>query len=351
MERVLNLPELLEAILLHVDMTTLLVSVSRVNRSWNAVVSTSPALQQALYFRPVPSDGRAEVMWDPMSEAEDSARPALNPLLVAKFGSCFFDFGPTYGYGRRAESFYTMPWTRKHHRTMKVSRGPNRPGYYQVGRPIALYSRDVRKAILDRQRFTRCGASWRRMLVSQPPPPYLGYLWWETPDVVAGPETMYTALASPDTGDGVRMGELYDLVQYHAGHHEANSLLFRVTWGQPQEPFETVMNQQQCERLLSQTSVLVELRPRADEIWANHPFDPPDVGVFDSTFRCEEYSKSNMDPQEIKPQEFTRTWTRADGSVADVGSSTTPPPRPTRYYQWDEDSQSLVVVEEVFYIG
>lgn len=343
MERVLSLPELLEAILLHVDMTTLLVSVSRVNKSWNSVVSTSPALQQALYFRPAPSDGQGEVLWDPMSETEDRARPTLNPLLVAKFGSCFFDFGPTYGYGRRAESFYTMPWTRKHHRTVKRDLGPNRAASYQVKQPVELDARDVPKAIVDRQRFTRRGASWRRMLVSQPPPPYLGYLWWEEADTLSGPETMYTALINPGTGDGVRMGELFDLVQYHAGHHETNSLLFRVTWGRPQQPFESLMNQHHCERLLSQTSVLVELRPRADEVWAHHPFDPPDVGVFDSTFRCEEYRKPDMETQEIRPQELIRAGAEY---LADVLSSTTPPPQRRGYDLWDGDNQRWIFVED-----
>ncbi|KND94131.1 hypothetical protein TOPH_01116 [Tolypocladium ophioglossoides CBS 100239] len=345
MERVLFLPELLEAILLHVDMTTLLVSVSRVNRSWNAVVSTSPALQQALYFRPVPSDGQGEVLWDPMSETEDITRPALNPLLVAKFGSCFFDFGPTYGYGRRAESFYTMPWTRKHHRTIKMDYAPNcvGPTLFRVESPVTSCARDVLKAVVDRQRFTRRGASWRRMLVSQPPPPLLGYLWWEARDVFSGPETMYTALVSSGTGDGVRMGELYDLVQYHAGHHETNSLLFRVAWGQPQQFSETLMHQHHCERLLSQTGLLVDLRPRADEVWAYHPLDPPDVRVFDSTFRCEEYSKPNIEPQEIRPQGYIRTQ---EGHFNYVYSSINPPLRRTGYNLWDEDNQRYIYVED-----
>ncbi|KAK3936401.1 hypothetical protein QBC46DRAFT_345621 [Diplogelasinospora grovesii] len=50
---VLFIPELLEAILLHIDMVTLLVSASRVSRHWRDVISKSSKLQEALFFKPV----------------------------------------------------------------------------------------------------------------------------------------------------------------------------------------------------------------------------------------------------------------------------------------------------------
>lgn len=52
-EAVLLTPELLEIILLHLDMTTLLVSAQRVSRHWLCVIAGSTKLQQALFFKPI----------------------------------------------------------------------------------------------------------------------------------------------------------------------------------------------------------------------------------------------------------------------------------------------------------
>lgn len=46
------IPELLELILLHVDLRTILTSAQRVSRAWHALVTTSTALQRALFFAP-----------------------------------------------------------------------------------------------------------------------------------------------------------------------------------------------------------------------------------------------------------------------------------------------------------
>jgi hypothetical protein len=112
MESVLYISELLEAILLHLDMTTLLVSAPRVSKTWHSVMIASPAIQQALYFKPIPittsrksahgPEGCQVHGWDPTSDKEDETRPVLNPLLAKYFRCCFFDFGKTYGFNRRA---------------------------------------------------------------------------------------------------------------------------------------------------------------------------------------------------------------------------------------------------------
>jgi hypothetical protein len=51
-DKVLSMQELLEAILLEVDLLTLLVAAQRVCQNWHALIHTSPFLQQALYFKP-----------------------------------------------------------------------------------------------------------------------------------------------------------------------------------------------------------------------------------------------------------------------------------------------------------
>ncbi|KAK3627432.1 hypothetical protein LTR56_019233 [Elasticomyces elasticus] len=76
-ERVFGIAELLEAILLPVDMKTLLLS-QRVNTTFRDTISTSPALLESLYFRqtqaPLSSGYR-----DP-----DSIRKLVNTLLVRR---------------------------------------------------------------------------------------------------------------------------------------------------------------------------------------------------------------------------------------------------------------------------
>ncbi|KAI9645148.1 hypothetical protein NHQ30_005882 [Ciborinia camelliae] len=69
----LSLPEILTSILLHLDITTLLLS-QRVSRSWLQLIVSAPTLQQALFFTSDPSSHLS---------------PVLNPLLVAKFPPWF----------------------------------------------------------------------------------------------------------------------------------------------------------------------------------------------------------------------------------------------------------------------
>lgn len=294
MKAVLAVSELLEAIFLHLDMNTLLLSIMRVNKKWHGIISTSPALQQALYFKQIPSI--------PKECEHDGVEPVLNPLLIEKFGSCFFDFGPTSGYVRRAGSFFTLPWTAKHHQTKHISEGPYRTPSCQVAAPSGsdLVEPDILEtfqASNDRRRFTNRGASWRRMLVSQPPPPGMGYLLWETESSFSGPQTVSTEMIPAKTSDGLRMGELYDFVQYHAGHHEHHSLWFRVSWGKPQPPFVSWMYEYYCEKLFEKTSVVVECLHKDDELRWNHPREPADVDVFDFVFRCDEFSHVKVEPE------------------------------------------------------
>ncbi|KAJ5995143.1 hypothetical protein N7481_002120 [Penicillium waksmanii] len=62
--KVLTTPELLEIILLHLDIRTLLVSAQRVCQTWKVLIQTSPAIQQALFFRsatPNPNSKKAKL--------------------------------------------------------------------------------------------------------------------------------------------------------------------------------------------------------------------------------------------------------------------------------------------------
>src|SRR4051794_3928030 len=101
MEAVFATTELHEAVLLCLDMQTLLISALRVNRKWNRVIQHSPAPQRALYFQPMA-----------VFQAESaSSERACNPLLTKKFGPHFFDSVNKTYYVREAYSFYALPWT------------------------------------------------------------------------------------------------------------------------------------------------------------------------------------------------------------------------------------------------
>ena len=333
MESVFSTTELLEAALLHVDMTTLLVSCLRVSRTWNRVIAHSPALQRALYFQPVPQnqqpDQEAEV-------AEWIRNFELNPLLVEKFGPLFFDFvsdGPEYedreerhGYVRRANSFYALPWTPSACKEYDVH--DPRPNVNQVLRysttPPGIAESDAEAISRERtlrRRFTRRSASWRRMLVSQPPPSRLGFLWEDSLENLPYVETARSvSVAILDcelqtengrsldrsgedvfsVGSGLRMGRLYDLLQHRAGHHETPSVWFRVLWGRLREPFFSDHFRDTCRDVLSKAGVVVEFICTDDYGWSNCFRDPPDTVAFDRVFRCDDHQLLEFETEVIR---------------------------------------------------
>ncbi|KAJ7022846.1 hypothetical protein C8F04DRAFT_1136561 [Mycena alexandri] len=121
-DAVVSSPELVELILTCLPMRDLLVAAPRVSKMWNAITLTR-TLQRILFFRPDPSD----------------RRPLRNPLLMELFPP-FFAPGGSHSrssWPGGAKSIAKMPWA-------------NAP-----------------------EAFRRPDASWRRMLVVQPPAPTL----------------------------------------------------------------------------------------------------------------------------------------------------------------------------------
>ncbi|KAJ7064044.1 hypothetical protein C8F01DRAFT_1130159 [Mycena amicta] len=163
-ENVLSTPELLELILVLLPMSDLLVSASRVSKLWNAFITLSPTLQRALFFQPLANTNTNTV-----------TAPARNPLLIAMFPPFFAsdDTADPEDAFNGPLAIQAMPWAHA---------------------PKA---------------FRRQTASWRRMLVVQPPSRALlvknEYL---TP---AGTHERQGRL-DLDPLDGLRMGVLYDYV-------------------------------------------------------------------------------------------------------------------------------------------
>lgn len=285
MEAVFSIPELFEAILLNLDMIELLLLAPRVCRRWHDVIGQSPAIQQALYFSPVPAKSPSR---SGESDGDDAAaiKPVLNPLLVKQFAPCFFDFG-SKAYFRRANAFYSMPWTVRPRREVPTGGGviESLPSYPQLDPPGPNDQ-------ADRRRFTRSGASWRRMLVSQPPPVQVGCLWSEELRDTRPWRTPFWHTKVPLNVDplvaGLRMGELYDLVQYRASTHQRCSLWFRIYWNQVREPFYCDFSENAGRQIIRDTNVMIEFH-EADDAGATHVRDPTDPDAFNAVFRCDQH--------------------------------------------------------------
>lgn len=165
-----------------------------------------------------------------------------------------------------------------------------------------------------RRRFTQKCASWRKMLVSQPPPLHLGFLWTDMDSYDSHVKRVKCSKAMIKTGDNVRfrglsMGELYDLVQYHAGHYERDSLYFRVLWGLPPiKPFVSVLDRDICEELLSHTSVMVDLSSHGHGYLAQYFPAPTNLGDFEAAFRRDEYRPASLEISELVGQPNDGGW-------------------------------------------
>ncbi|KAK4212290.1 hypothetical protein QBC37DRAFT_425197 [Rhypophila decipiens] len=218
---VLKCPELLELILLHLDLKSRITSAPRVSRFWFVNLNQSPSLRKASFFQ-------ADRSLDPPEPGE---RPYINPLLQEALGEYFFNLSDSEAEGgkhrfRRAECFWKLPWSPNNLHHLKA----------ETGSVV-----DVDPSCRQRS-FTRKGASWRRMLVSQPPPPFLGFTWLDCFPMIGGaggnrfhvdsvqPPTTDAAATENVVAGGVTMGLLYDTVQSLTMHQKQPGLFYRVRW-------------------------------------------------------------------------------------------------------------------------
>lgn len=179
---VLSTPELLESILLHLDPRTLLTTAQLISTAFLAVITSSPRLQRALFFCPVPP---TTTTFTP------------NPLLLWAF-PCLMPVLPPQPNG--------LAGTPPHPSTLFIPAGSYGRGPRDDRNEI-LPMTDVR---FDGGRrnlaFTRKGASWRRMLVCQPPA-------MRVARVELRPEVVWKMVDfSGGGGGGLRMGVLFDEV-------------------------------------------------------------------------------------------------------------------------------------------
>jgi hypothetical protein len=298
MHPIFFIPEIAELMLAHLDMRTLLVSATRVCQRWNSLISASLTLRKALFYDADDDFTGDELGWDPLASDDRDVspqRPRFNPLLVQMFGSCFFDFGRLHQFVRRAESFYTMPWTSKPY-SISFHDDPRYGRDYFLVKPEFKNDEDHRCALKDRQRFTRPNASWRRMLVLQPPPHHMGVLRWDSSDAFVRPEVAEVALLDKSATGGLRMGELYDFVQHelcYPRYPEKEALWFRIDWGRP-PVIDTSHLHQQRNVLFAQTNVIVEFFDMQCLSYREFK-DPENKAEFNAQFRCQDACADAID--------------------------------------------------------
>ncbi|KAL6880956.1 hypothetical protein J3F83DRAFT_17398 [Trichoderma novae-zelandiae] len=300
-DKALRTTELLESIFLMLDPVTVLTRIQRVNKAWKQVVDGSMALQRKLYLKP---DGNAKKALHPQAKwLKDDRKeyPVINSILVRHFGSCFFNFGGVYGKLRRAESFFENRWTPHHHRLKKVEMPWTRQKVYKPMCNQELDGLSVLQASQDRERFTRAGASWRKMLVCQPPIFNFGVMIFEPIDGISPlPQKMERAvIKAHDMDVGLCMGQLYDFVQERASKHPLDSLWFRLVWFKPHGPWTSNLCHETAKDLALETGLIVEMFHKGDFFPGYHPPDPPTPDSFDSIFQCDDFKPHRWIPDAI----------------------------------------------------
>ncbi|KAH8199343.1 hypothetical protein TruAng_006475 [Truncatella angustata] len=185
--------ELVEIIMLHLEMRELLVTGQRINVFCHTVVQKSALLQQRLFFQPVAEEMRCNV--------SSSGDVVANPLLADHFYQFFQDLPATTSWGR-APNDGEAP----QHKSLRRSA------------PLLDLHPTRREAALNRR-----GASWRSMLLSQPPPTRLEYLTWARKGWRS--KRGHAVVVSRDAP--VRMGAVYDLAYYALWRTGAMSVRWR----------------------------------------------------------------------------------------------------------------------------
>lgn len=263
---VVGTPELLELVLLNLDMKTRLVSASRVCKFWHATIKESPRIQRASFFQPE----------KPFESPEE--KPELNPLLVEVFGDKFFDVGPEKPPARRAESFWKLPWAPSALTKLKAPTGS-----------ILSVEPSCRQ-----ESFTRAGASWRRMLVSQPPPPFLGFMWLDDnprePRRRLRIDSLSRVQKNPSSSSpaGVTMGQLYDTIQLFIMEQLYSGLFYRVHWDKICER-QIERNpdiKETSDSAIERTNLVVDFWD--DDYYLSSYYGPFKMDATRSVFACEE---------------------------------------------------------------
>jgi hypothetical protein len=209
--RVFAIPELVELILLQLPLRDLLLA-SRISKGFHATITTSPVIQSALFFRPACSIKAKHPL--------DTRARSINPLLQTAFPGFLSEAPPV----------------------IQTEIGNDPSGLkFNEGPSTVLYLRSA--WTLRPEAFARKEASWRRMLVCQPPATRLTLL--EKSEGWSGIRLSEGSLDFREE-EGLRMHTLYDYLY----HNVAKQIIFRPefsvwTWRENLVPTNATSEEQQ----------------------------------------------------------------------------------------------------------
>ncbi|KAH9902066.1 hypothetical protein F4778DRAFT_736129 [Xylariomycetidae sp. FL2044] len=177
MSHVIATPELLEAVLLQLDLQTLLVAATLVNHYFHDVITKSVMLQRALFFTP-----------DPTVQGIPHSPTTLNPLLRRAFYP-WYDHSGRSSLKNRGYSIHSF-------KTMEILRDP-----------------------CKKEKIWREDASWRRMLVQQPAVTTMAFVsrGFEFDMATATVRTITLRDVVKFSPLGLTMGALFDITQQRIG--------------------------------------------------------------------------------------------------------------------------------------
>ncbi|PWY91897.1 hypothetical protein BO94DRAFT_461505 [Aspergillus sclerotioniger CBS 115572] len=185
---VLFTPELLEMILLQLDLRTLVASAQRVCRAWNGLIQGSSSLQEALFLKPI------------KKHKNNLTENTINPLLAEAFPAIFLQNEALFP---RNKNEFTLA-------DLDMIRNPEKKAAY-----------------------LRPEASWRRMLIQQPPAFKLGIFCWSGSPFGYGID--YEMQQLKDTQqwhDGIRMEMLFEPLIFHSSLVPTFSPASIYWWGE-----------------------------------------------------------------------------------------------------------------------
>ncbi|KAJ5295558.1 hypothetical protein N7508_010379 [Penicillium antarcticum] len=182
---VLEIPEVLEMILLQIDMRTLLISCQRVCRDWRDLITKSLSIQKPLFFTPI-------------KESEWGMGEKLPNLLLAEMFPAIF---PAEGEPRKRDFLFSD----------------------------CVMTKDP--ASLDR--FVQKDASWRRMLVQQPPILELGLFHIDS--ARGGDSALCVIIPAnlmkqKNRDEGLRMGRLFGILLFDSPIRVGKFKSARLYW-------------------------------------------------------------------------------------------------------------------------
>lgn len=198
---VFTLPELIEAIFFQLDMADLLV-IQRVSKRWQNIITTSPALQQKLFFKPVPKSTR-----------QRRFNPLLKDMLPAFFRTDNIKEVPQ---GMEQCDIIGEDWYQNEHRRRKfLCKEASWRRMYPIQPPTLL-----EELILSEWYCCSTGGLWEPHNTSLVPSPR----WLHRGSFCSGKIEKW---AGKEGDDGIMMGPLFDQVAHEITerYHDQNFLI------------------------------------------------------------------------------------------------------------------------------